>query len=131
MSQVDMMKLREELAARDIEWSGDWDNNGMTTSWESLDGQHFQCFQRGWNGNLAIIIRDVTPEQAIAATLGSEREKKLESLVRFMEPFFKSAVSHECGCPEGYFEPHGCDNGCMALKELDEHMAALGLLEVD
>ena len=74
MSQVDMMKLREELAARDIEWSGDWDNNGMTTSWESLDGQHFQCFQRGWNGNLAIIIRDVTPEQAIAATLGEACE---------------------------------------------------------
>ena len=77
MSQMDMMELREELAARDIEWSGDWDNNGMTTSWESLDGQHFQCFQRGWNGNLAIIIRDVTPEQAIVATLGSEREAKL------------------------------------------------------
>ena len=67
----------------------------------------------------------------IVATLGSEREKKLESLVRFMEPFFKSAVSHECGCPEGYFEPHGCDNGCMALKELDERMVALGLLEVE
>lgn len=57
----------------------------------------------------------------------AERIRELESLVRFMEPFFLSAVSHECGCPDGYFEPHGCDDGCKALKELNDRMAELGL----
>lgn len=55
-----------------------------------------------------------------------ERVEQLESLARFMQPFFEAACS-ECGCPNDYFEPHGCDNGCKALKELDERMAALGL----
>lgn len=57
----------------------------------------------------------------------TERVRELESLVRFMEPFFLSAVSHECGCPDGYFEPHGCDDGCKALKELDDRLDALGM----
>lgn len=52
---------------------------------------------------------------------------ELESLVAFMKPFFASACSHECGCPDDYFEPHGCDDGCKALKELDERMTALGI----
>ena len=56
-----------------------------------------------------------------------KRIAELESLVRFMEPFFLSAVSHECGCPDGYFEPRGCDDGCKALKELSDRMAELGL----
>lgn len=60
-----------------------------------------------------------------------EEREQLESLVRFMVPFFESACSHECGCPDGYFEPHGCDDGCKALKELNGRMAALGLMEGD
>lgn len=55
------------------------------------------------------------------------RIDELESLVAFMKPFFASACSHECGCPDDYFEPHGCDDGCKALKELDERMTALGI----
>ena len=64
----------------------------------------------------------------------NERVEQLESLVLFMAPFFESACLQECGCPYSYFEhvePHDCDNGCKAMKELDERMAALGLLEGD
>mgnify|MGYP006988908837 CR=1 FL=1 len=61
-----------------------------------------------------------------------KRIEQLESLVLFMVPFFESACAHECGCPDGYLdslEPHDCDGGCRALKELDARLAALGLTE--
>ena len=81
--------------------------------------------------------RDRPPHEKTDASKGFEREldmelriADLEALVRFMQPFFEAACS-ECGCPNDYFEPHGCDEGCKALKELDERMAALGLFEGD
>ena len=130
--------LREGLTERGVEYEAYKDiKNRCITKWRTYHGA-FVFFAVEEEGKLFVETASdtehsaiCTPEQAIAATLGSEREKELESLVWFMEPFFKSAVSHECGCPVGYFKPHGCDDGCMALKELDKRMVALGLLEVD
>ena len=51
-----------------------------------------------------------TPEQAIAATLGSEREKELEKLIRDLAPFV-------CA-----------DDG---IEDIEARIRALGLTEVD
>ena len=59
-----------------------------------------------------------------------ERIDALESLVEFMEPFFMFSLSHQCGCPNDYAEPHDCDKGCKALGEFRQRIAALGM-EVD
>lgn len=62
------------------------------------------------------------------AELG-QRVGQLESLVSFMVPFFESACSRECGCPDAYFVSHECEGGCAALEELRVRMGALGLQE--
>lgn len=157
------IKWEEGDAAYEIEWS-------------TPDGRH--CSAMYWKPTFTVLISGCTPEQAIVATLGSDkppydellrclendwhisaswdglrkfwcvelteegvrmrdahdealcRIAALEELVWFMVPFFGSACSHECGCPDDYFEPHGCDDGCKAWKELNERMKELGI-EVD
>lgn len=90
----------------------DWN---IRASWDGL--------RRFWHIGLTeegVRLRDEYDE-------AMRRIAALEELVWFMVPFFDSACSHECGCPDGYFEPHGCDDGCKALKELDERTKELGI----
>lgn len=63
-------KVHDVLGNAAITWQGD------VCSWFALDDE---------KGLAVAVYRDyLTPEQAIAATLGSEREKALEELVRDM-----------------------------------------------
>ena len=72
MTWKNMAELREELDKNDIEWLGDYDDNGDTTSWKSPSGQYFNCCHDGFNHDLCLYISPVTPDQAIAVTLGGE-----------------------------------------------------------
>lgn len=78
-------ELREKLDALGIEHF-DYDKGGRTqTMWESPeDMRHFTYETAANPAKTAKLIIEwfPTPEQAIAATLGSEREKRLEKLVR-------------------------------------------------
>lgn len=56
-----------------------------------------------------------------------ERVGELESLVRFMEPFFLDSVSHACACPDWFFDQGGCDGGCRALREYGARLRELGI----
>ena len=70
-----LCKLLEE---RGIEWShGD---AAYETEWSTPDGRH--CSAMYWKPTFTVLVSGCTPEQAIAATLGSEREKRLEKLAR-------------------------------------------------
>ena len=70
MTWEDTTELREKLEKNGIEWSGDYDDNGDTTSWRSPSGNFFKCCHDGLNHDLSLCISPVTPDQAIAATLG-------------------------------------------------------------
>ena len=81
------------------------------------------------SGRLSVHIWCDTPEQAIAATLGSEREKALEELVLRAERLLTAWDKAEWSCTPnedkmGDYEPEG------NLRVLQERIAALGL-EVD
>ena len=77
MSDVEN-RLREELTERGVEWKeGDASH---TTEWTNANGQ--ECSAMYWKPSLTVLISGCTPEQAIAATLGSDREQRLEKLVR-------------------------------------------------
>lgn len=68
-------RLRAMLDERGVEWTA----SGTDTCWTSADGYPM----RAWDTTNGTHMRvtGLTPEQAIAATLGSEREKQLELLV--------------------------------------------------
>ena len=79
-------------------------------------------------------IHDRYAEQRIAAAEhdlveAHKRIRRLEGMVRFMEPFFMVAIN-DCGCPNDYYEPHGCDDECKALREYHQRIRELGI-EVD
>ena len=63
----------------------------------SEDGKDhkFEAFEQ-IDGLIEIEVYDLTPEQAIAVTLGSEREKELEKLVQ--------KALDECWCDEWWYE---------------------------
>lgn len=70
--------LRKLLDECGIEWKdGD---AAYEIEWSTPDGRH--CSAMYWKPTFSVLISGCTPEQAIAATLGSEREKALEELVR-------------------------------------------------
>lgn len=70
-----LCKLLEEHG---IEWKdGD---AAYEIEWSTPDGRH--CSAMYWKPTFTVLISGCTPEQAIAATLVSEREKALEELVR-------------------------------------------------
>lgn len=72
-------RLRELLDARGVHWwAGEderktlWESNGLT--WEYFNNEDGDA----WLGFLGACEQDVTPEQAIAATLGSGRQAELQ-----------------------------------------------------
>jgi len=95
--------LREGLTERGIEWSSGLKGVTFVGDW---------CFVEYDNGKLAATCEPVlTPEQAIAATLGSERERKLELLVKHL----------------WYLVNHGSGYGYAAALEVIEELG----IEVD
>lgn len=75
-------------------------------------------------------LRTLNGELCAEINEKDKRIRELESLVEFMEPFFMFSLSHQCGCPNDYAEPHDCDKGCKALGEFRQRIRELGM-EVD
>lgn len=72
-------ELRELLDERGVEYEG----GERSLRWRDRYGVMMQAFPLA-NGELGMGVWSCTPEQAVAATLGSEREKELESLAADM-----------------------------------------------
>lgn len=111
-------KLCKLLEERGIEWKdGD---AACEIEWNTPDGRH--CSAMYWKPTFTVLISGCTPEQAIAATLWSEREKALEELVLDMwHELNYTSVRAEDGC-----------NKCLEkMAAFDERMKDLGLMEAD
>lgn len=102
-------RLRALLDERGVEYET---ADGWWTSWDTAGasdvGAVVYCEDLG--SGLEIRWHTITPEQAIAATFKSEREKELEELVRDLIPFV-------CA-----------DDG---IEDIEARIRALGLTEVD
>ena len=87
-------ELREKLTERGVKW---WPmhNNGYYEDRDTefvVNGKKHTAHE--WGDGLAVY--NLTPEQAIVATLGNEREKELEELVRDAYWLIARAIwSHE------------------------------------
>ena len=80
--------LREGLTERGIEWRSGLEGVTWVGDW---------CFVEYDNGKLTATCEPVlTPEQAIAATLGSEREKALEKLVQDWQALYEEPDYGDC-----------------------------------
>jgi len=62
-------KLRKLLDERGVEWHQDVDQGGYYTEWNS---QYGECNALEWYPRLTLVILNLTPEQAVEATLGRE-----------------------------------------------------------
>ncbi|MBR2804122.1 MAG: hypothetical protein IKE20_03120 [Eggerthellaceae bacterium] len=119
------IELREKLDESGIEHF-DYDKGGRTqTMWESPEDMRYFTYETAANpAKTARLIIEwfPTPEQAIAATLGSEREKALENLVVDMwHELNYTSVRAE----DGY-------NICLEkMAAFDERLKNLGLMEED
>jgi hypothetical protein len=86
------------------------------------------------NGYLVVNCVILTPEQAIAVTLGSEREKALESLARDMFAYIdnccESDLSFGCVDPVDCAYYDKARDWCTKASSLKQRMKTLGL-EVD
>lgn len=80
--------LRRMLDERGVEYKRHY----LNTSW--YVGMKLYMATDDVDGTLT--VDNLTPEQAIAATLGSEREKRLEKLVQ--------KALDECWCDEWWYE---------------------------
>lgn len=114
-------RLRELLDERGVEWwEGDderkthWCSNGLT--WEYLNDENGDA----WLGFLGACESDITPEQAIAATLGQEDIYTREDV----ESAFVSGYSLG-SLPVGS-DPQWDEN----RQTVDEHMAELGWMRI-
>ena len=80
-------ELREKLAERGVEFTTDDFDHLLTTNWwvDEIYAKYLEDTSESYVDEddpiLKLRIKRVTPEQAIAATMGSEREKRLEKLV--------------------------------------------------
>lgn len=72
-------ELRKLLDERGVEWEQSQQGGWYTTEWT---GRYGKCNAMEWKPALTVMMPSLTPEQAVAATLGSEREKQLELLVK-------------------------------------------------
>ena len=71
--------LRELLDARRVEHEDNWCGDVTYTKWQGIGGMWFAAQDCFCNGQLLYIQgRNMTPEQAIAATLGSGEFELLE-----------------------------------------------------
>lgn len=96
--------LREGLTERGIEWRSGLEGVTFVGDW---------CFVEYDNGRFAATCEAVlTPEQTIAATLGSEREKVLEELVRDM---WREITT----CPEYATPPCMTTSICERVRNLE------------
>ena len=78
-------ELRKLLDERGIEWKDE--DSAYEIKWSTPDGRH--CSAMYWKPTFTVLVSGCTPEQAIAATLGSEREAKL---IRAMEDVLRHAT---------------------------------------
>jgi hypothetical protein len=83
------------------------------------------------NGYLVVNCVILTPEQAIAVTLGSEREKALESLARDMFAYIDNCCEPDLSF--GCVDPVDCAyydkarDWCTKASSLKQRMKTLGL----
>ena len=69
--------LRELLDARRVEHEDNWCGDVTYTKWQGIGGMWFLAHDCSCNGQLLYIQgRNMTPEQAIAATLGSDEYQR-------------------------------------------------------
>lgn len=99
MSDNRTTELREKLDVLGIEHF-DYDKGGRTqTQWEAPDGKRHFTYETSNNPAKTarlVIAWFPTPEQAIAATLGSEREKALEELVQDWQALYEYPDYGDC-----------------------------------
>ena len=100
--------LCKSLEERGIEWKdGD---AAYEIEWSTPDGRH--CSAMYWKPTFTVLVSGCTPEQAIAATLGSEREKRLEKLVRDM---WREMLT----CPDYATSPCMTSSICERIRNLE------------
>lgn len=127
----ELRRLLDErgVECRQTEWI-----DGITVKWRGSDGSEYGARNGlsfdGPTGGL--VLYDLTPEQAVEATLGSDLQAenaKLRELVRKVE-HYEQLGCHDC--------PHGgsCavdtlyDEGCAMSREIEFEKRKLGI-EVD
>lgn len=77
-------ELRRMFDERGVEWMDDSYAQLWCTVWNGHDGKQWRMTENQSGMLTELKAWQVTPEKVIAATLGSEREKALEELVRDM-----------------------------------------------
>lgn len=115
---TELRELCEMLDEQGIEWTkGD---AAYQIEWTNRNGQ--RCSAMYWKPTLSVLISKCTPEQAIAATLGSG---ECEWMLKHSGPFYDKWRCSSCGfqfveprCAQGYMdlEPNYCPNCGKAVK---------------
>lgn len=118
---IELCKLLEE---RGVKWKTKSYPSSLLLS-KQLTDTHWQARNAEWKFTerpdgrtyltLIGIWPDCTPEQAVAATLGSEREKELESLLRDWRACDPRCTNRSCGDCE-----HDEDDGCGLYRRMCE-----------
>lgn len=104
-------ELREKLTERGIEYTTNDHMGVCETSWNG-----FTAMQLTPNAKLIMVV---TPKQAIAATVGSERDEALEELVRDM--WHEITTCHDYTVP-----PCMTDSICERVRNLGVEMGGDG-----
>lgn len=100
-------ELRKMLDERGVKYSGHYFN----TSW-IVNGELYVATE---NTDKTLTLSFLTPEQAIAVTLGNEREQRLESVLRDWITCDPRCTNRSCGDCE-----HDEDEGCGLYRRMCE-----------
>ena len=125
-------ELREKLTKCGVKW---WPmhNNGYYEDRDTefvANGKKHTAHE--WGDGLAVY--NLTPEQAIAATLGNEREKELETLARDMFAYIdkccESDLSFGCVDPVDCAYYDKARDWCTKASSIKQRMKELGIKAV-
>lgn len=117
-------RLRAMLDERGVEWVEGQENPDLFTGWHASNGEKAAVHET--HGKLYLVVNGIEPEQAIAATLGSEQEKALEELVRDMS----AALIHD-NCYRWCEPNEPCNLITDGRCQYRERMKELGIEVID